>query len=199
MNDKPKNPFSSLDDFLQNSPFQMMKLMLPFLPAANQKTFLILIKFMEFKYTLDFFRKGNKLDICSMSDENASPMDKIAAMKDFLPPKEQESIDNMLNMMSAMELFQGMSEDGDFPFPFSMEACENEPSDSDAPEEAEPSKSTSQEFECPETSPPEPEPSSLMSCDHNHMPKPSVETEENKQASEDDKPKTISICSNIDF
>lgn len=129
MNDNTNNPFTLFDNLLQNSQLQTMKLLLPFLPAANQKMMVLLIKFLELKYTMEFFRKGNVLNICSASDENASPIDKIAAMKDYLPKKEQETIDNIINMMSAMELFQSMSGEDGSPFPFSMDFFSNDDDD----------------------------------------------------------------------
>ncbi len=109
----PENPFQNYEDYMANGPFQMIKLLLPFLPAANQKNMLILIKFLELKYTIDYFQKGHQLSFCSNLSEDASPLEKISSIIDFLPQKEQESIEQMLNMMSVMEAFQSMTGDED--------------------------------------------------------------------------------------
>lgn len=111
MSKHPENPFQNYEDYMAKGPFQTIKLLLPFLPAANQKTMVILIKFLELKYTMDYFKKGHHLSVCSNIPEDASPLEKISSIIDFLPPKEQESIEQMLSMMSVMEAFQSMSGD----------------------------------------------------------------------------------------
>lgn len=112
MSKQTENPFKNYEDYLARSPFQTIKLLLPFLPASNQKTMIILIKFMELKYTMEYFQKGNQLFSFNANlQEDASPLEKFSAIIDFLPPKEQESMEQILSMMSVMEAFQTMTED----------------------------------------------------------------------------------------
>lgn len=220
MNDNTKNPFTLFDNLLQNSQLQTMKLLLPFLPAANQKMMVLLIKFLELKYTMEFFRKGNALNICSASDETASPIDKIAAMKEYLPKKDQETIDNIINMMSAMELFQSMNEESGSPFPFSMDffstddnddsedACETgEPDTSHTCDTKDSDASTTCETEEPDIihSCETPEPDTMHSCEAS---KPNIMrscemssdiTEKKTPLEESPKPDILSINPNIHF
>ena len=58
MSKQPENPFKNYEDYMSKGPFQTIKLLLPFLPAKNHKNMVILIKFLELKYTMDFFKKG---------------------------------------------------------------------------------------------------------------------------------------------
>lgn len=111
MSNHTENPFKNYEDYLAQSPFQMIKLLLPFLPAANQKTMVILLKFLELKYTMEYFRKGNPFSMCSNLQEDASPLERVSSIIDFLPPKEQESVEQLINMMSVMEAFQTMTEE----------------------------------------------------------------------------------------
>lgn len=114
MSKHTENPFQNYEDYLARSPFQTIKLLLPFLPASNQKTMIILIKFMELKYTMEYFQKGNQLFSFNTNlSEDASPLEKFSAIIDFLPPKEQESMEQILSMMSVMEAFQTMTDDED--------------------------------------------------------------------------------------
>ena len=110
MSKHTENPFKNYEEYLAQSPFQMIKLLLPFLPAANQKNMVILIKFLELKYTMEYFRKENPFSMCSNLQEDASPLEKVSSIIDFLPPKEQESVEQLINMMSVMEAFQTMTE-----------------------------------------------------------------------------------------
>lgn len=113
MSKQPENPFKNYEDYMAKGPFQTIKLLLPFLPAKNHKNMVILIKFLELKYTMDYFKKGNQISFCSNIQEDASPLEKISSMIDFLPPKEQESIEQMLGMISMMEAFQTMNAEED--------------------------------------------------------------------------------------
>ena len=110
MSKHPENPFKNYEDYLAKSPFQTIKLLLPFLPAANQKTMVILIKFLELKYTMEYFKKGNPFSFSANLQEDASPLERVSSIIDFLPPKEQESVEQLINMMSVMEAFQTMTE-----------------------------------------------------------------------------------------
>lgn len=111
MSKHPENPFKNYEDYLAKSPFQTIKLLLPFLPAANQKTMVILIKFLELKYTMEYFKKGNPFSFSANLQEDASPLERVSSIIDFLPPKEQESVEQLINMMSVMEAFQTMTEE----------------------------------------------------------------------------------------
>lgn len=113
MSKHPDNPYKNYEDYLAKSPFQTIKLLLPFLPTANQKTMIILIKFMELKYTMEYFQKGNQISFGANLPEDASPLEKFSAIIDFLPPKEQESVEQILSMMSVMEAFQTMTDDAE--------------------------------------------------------------------------------------
>ena len=147
MSKHTENPFKNYEDYLAKSPFQTIKLLLPFLPAANQKTMVILIKFLELKYTMEYFKKGNPFSVCSNLQEDASPLERVSSIIDFLPPKEQESVEQLINMMSVMEAFQSMTEE------------ESEDSD-ESFQTAEPSYEEEDYDNSEETFPPMEEPSS---------------------------------------
>lgn len=123
MSKQSENPFQDYEEYMAKNPFQTLKLLLPFFPPKNHKTIVILIKFLELKYTMDYFKKGNHISFGQTLEEDASPFDKISAIMDFLPPKEQESMEQMLGMLSMMEAFQAMNSDEDSSS--DMNNCEN--------------------------------------------------------------------------
>jgi hypothetical protein len=135
MSEHPENPFQNYEEYMANGPFQAIKLLLPFLPAANQKQIVILIKFLELKYTMDYFKKNRSLSFSSGIQETASPLEKLASVLDFLPAREQESLEQMLNMMSVMEAFQATSETE-----ASEEVPEEAPEEETHPEKSPPQK-----------------------------------------------------------
>ena len=186
MSNHTENPFKNYEDYLAKSPFQMIKLLLPFLPAANQKTMVILIKFLELKYTMEYFRKGNPFSMCSNLQEDASPLERVSSIIDFLPPKEQESVEQLINMMSVMEAFQTMTEE-----------------ESEAPEENEDFEESFQPVE-----PSREEEDYNDSEDFFQSAEPSYEEErydseetfqQVESSSDSDNVSNISICSNIEF
>lgn len=171
MSKHPENPYKNYEDYLARSPFQTIKLLLPFLPAANQKTMIILIKFMELKYTMEYFQKGNPISFNANLQDDASPLEKFSAIIDFLPPKEQESVEQILSMMSVMEAFQTMTDEE-----------ENEDEDEE----------DSEEYFSTE------EPSEENSWDLTESSCPS-DVSQTETTSEEEAVSDITICSNIEF
>ena len=112
MSKQLENPLKNYDDYMANAPFQTIKLLLPFLPMKNHETMVILFKFLELKYTMDYFKKGNRISFCETLPKDASPVEKLTAMMDFLPQREQSSLEEVLNMLSVFEAVQSMSEGG---------------------------------------------------------------------------------------
>lgn len=176
MSKHPENPYKNYEDYLARSPFQTIKLLLPFLPAANQKTMIILIKFMELKYTMEYFQKGNQISFNASLQEDASPLEKFSAIIDFLPPKEQESVEQILSMMSVMEAFQTMTGEED-----------DENDDEDDSEEY----FTTENFTTEESS-------EENSWDLTESSCPS-DISQTETASDQDALSDITICSNIEF
>lgn len=138
MSNHPENPFKNYEDYLAKSPFQTIKLLLPFLPAANQKAMVILIKLLELKYTMEYFKKGNPFSACSNLQEDASLLERVSSIIDFLPPKEQESVEQLISMMSVMEAFQNMTEEESEASEETFPPADPSPQEEDYREEEEP-------------------------------------------------------------
>lgn len=100
MDDWNINQMTPFDQQTSTNTLQLLKLFIPYLPPQSQRMFAIYIKFLEFQHTLSFFR--------SFRQKTFSTQDIIQDLKPYMPPSASESIDNLLNMMSMMELFQGM-------------------------------------------------------------------------------------------
>ena len=118
MNEHSKKNYPFFDTIFQNSPIQMIKILLPFLPSGSQKTMAIFLKFFELKYTIEFFNRGNKLRSLADSIDTSNPMEMMSAMKELFPIDQQDHFDQILQMFQAMEMMQAFQDDSSFDNPF---------------------------------------------------------------------------------
>ncbi len=105
-----KDDFSQMmtpfDLSISSNSLQITKILIPFLPPKSQRMMAIYVKFMEFQNTLSFFKGIQK--------SNSDLMDEI---KNMLPKNTLETYENMMNIMSMVDMFQEMGMDFD---PMSM-------------------------------------------------------------------------------
>lgn len=94
------------DSRINNPTLHMIKLLIPYLPPKNQRVFAIYIKFIEFQNTLSSFHV--------FKTQKNSTQDMINEIRPYLPADIFESIDQILNLISMMEMFQSMSENTEF-------------------------------------------------------------------------------------
>lgn len=111
MNEPPKKNFFCPDNIFQNTPLPMLKILLPFLPVSSQKYMAVLLKFLELKYTIDFFNRGNFFYSLTDSFDPSNPVEMMSVLKDIFPKEQQENIDNMFQMVQAMEMMQSLQDD----------------------------------------------------------------------------------------
>jgi hypothetical protein len=112
MEKKPPRPMIPFDELVNPPMLQMLKLFLPYTPASNQKFLGIFVKFLEFKETVSFFQ-GSDYDLQAQGwNENqpSSPMEILMELKPYLPPREAEMLETLLNMMNMMEMFRTFSD-----------------------------------------------------------------------------------------
>lgn len=116
MERQPPLPMTPFDTLVTSSELQMMKLLLPYTPASQQRMFAFYIKFMELQNTIrnfGLFRRGQPENI--FGNPHASPADILNELKPYIG-KEADTIDMILSAMSMMEMMQGM----DMPDPSQM-------------------------------------------------------------------------------
>jgi len=96
MNDDFSYKMTPFDKYISNQSLQILKLMIPFLPPQNQRMFAVYIKFLELRYTLSFFY--------AMRQQSNAPEDILDTIKPYMSPSDVESFDQMMNMMSMMQI-----------------------------------------------------------------------------------------------
>lgn len=94
------------DSQLQNHQLQIMKTMIPYLSASQQRPFALLIKYMELQKTAQLF-SNDTLTIQEVSSH--SPQERMFQMltdiSEQCTPGEKENIENFLNMYQMLSAY----------------------------------------------------------------------------------------------
>lgn len=99
------------DHLVSSQDLQMLKLLIPYTPPANQQFLAVYVKFMELSRTFSLFQPyGRNIHMQAFKKDISSPFDMINELKPYLPEENAESFDMILNMMSMMEMFSADSE-----------------------------------------------------------------------------------------
>ena len=129
MDDQSKIPMPPFDTLISTPGLRMMKLMIPYLPPSNQRMLAVYVKFMELQQTFSFFQNfRSDLHSCAFEKEVSSPSDILEELRPFLRKSDCEMIDQIQNMLSAMEIaasFQNMTKESS-----SKQSCSDASSDS---------------------------------------------------------------------
>ena len=129
MDDQSKIPMTPFDTLISTPGLRMMKLMIPYLPPSNQRMLAVYVKFMELQQTFSFFQNfRSDLHSCAFEKEVSSPSDILEELRPFLRKSDCEMIDQIQNMLSAMEIaasFQNMTKESSL-----KQSCSDASSDS---------------------------------------------------------------------
>ncbi|MDY3918636.1 MAG: hypothetical protein SOZ59_06490 [Candidatus Limivivens sp.] len=113
MNQEDHTPSLTALDYIANgSHLAMLKALVPFLAPSMQRAFAVTIKFMELGNILKFYDNPPELGACSLQAPGSTAADILQTIRCYLGPAEQESVDQCLNLMQTMELFQELQRDG---------------------------------------------------------------------------------------
>lgn len=109
MESQELTPFDSM---VSDNQLQIIKAAIPFLSAREQQFFSVYVKYIEFSHTLNLVREPglNTLSSCSISEEQHSTADMLAAIKQYCTDKEKEMIDLLSNFLSAYQMYHAYQE-----------------------------------------------------------------------------------------
>ena len=93
MEKRPIFPMTQLDTLVTTQELQLMKLMLPYIPANMRGILAVYIKFTEFTNTIHLFH----------SKSIHSPEDILHDLSSFMDPAEADNISMLFNMMNIMK------------------------------------------------------------------------------------------------
>lgn len=101
------NKFTPYDEKMQTRELQLLKTMVPYMSGTRQKQIAIFIQYLELQNTLKLF-SGSKggLAICEIPEGADRRSSMLNAMRQYCSPKEQETIDMLLNMFSILDNYE---------------------------------------------------------------------------------------------
>ena len=105
MEKRPIFPMTQLDTLATTQELQLMKLMLPYIPANMRGMLAVYIKFTEFTNTIHLFHStGNgSPDSPIQSKSKHSPEDILQDLSSFMDPAEADNISMIFHMMNIMK------------------------------------------------------------------------------------------------
>lgn len=113
MNQKKKLPMTPFDMLVTTEELQMMKLLLPYVPAKQQKLFAVFIKLEELKNALYYFQHPSESAFFGKSRNN-TVSGIFQEIRPYMNEGEAEGLDTILSAMNMMEMMQNLSEDINF-------------------------------------------------------------------------------------
>ena len=91
------------DELVHSKDIQILKSMLPFIEMKQQMPLAIMIQFIEFKNALRLFHnKDNGLTANDIQNEEDRQMAMIQALMKHFTKEEQETMNNMINMIKLI-------------------------------------------------------------------------------------------------
>lgn len=110
MEKTPPRPMTPLDELVTPHFLYILKLLLPYVPPAMQRTCAIFLKFFELKRTMELFYGFDE----NRKENSSSNI--LSDLKPYMNPKEREMMEQMESMMNMMEMMQQMQNvSGAFP------------------------------------------------------------------------------------
>ncbi|MFI3171998.1 MAG: hypothetical protein R3Y58_06500 [Eubacteriales bacterium] len=108
MNSRRNTPKTPFDNLVSTIELDMMKLLIPFIPAQSQAHFAVYIKFQELQETMRIFKRyPSGIRACDLCEDEDSA-DMFSMFKPYLPEESQGMFDNISNMMNMMEMMKQM-------------------------------------------------------------------------------------------
>ena len=100
---------TAFDMETQSRNIQMLKTVIPYMDSSKQRTFALMIKFLELRNVASMFHEPKaSLSMCSTDDPSEKRMQLLNDIKKFCTPAEQDSIDMILTaiqMLSSYDSF----------------------------------------------------------------------------------------------
>lgn len=107
---KTSIPLTELDKQTYCGPAQMLKAAVSYMDPSSGKMLAMLARMMEFRQTLELFEK-EQISICSLSGGKRPGIEDILKyIRKYCSPAEGEQIDQFLNMLNAVRLYNEFSE-----------------------------------------------------------------------------------------
>lgn len=99
---------TALDRIANGENLQMIKASVPFLPPAIQKSLSLYVKVMEIQNIMSFY--NSPLQACATDFAPHNTEEVLNELKKYASDSQQHSLDQILNMMHTMKMYQSYTE-----------------------------------------------------------------------------------------
>ena len=111
------HPMTPFDELTSSRTLQTMKLLLPYTPFSIQYILGVMIRFMEFRQTISFFRGFPKTDSFGQS---SARFGLLHSLKHYVSEEEAAQMEQLVNMMQMFQMMETMQGAGNTANPMDM-------------------------------------------------------------------------------
>lgn len=105
-----KNTVNTYDEMIGTRDVQILKSIVPFLDYSSRRSASMLIQFMEFMQAKQVFStRESSMAACAIPETPDRRSAILGAVRQFCTPKEQETIDTILNLFCIMDNYDSIS------------------------------------------------------------------------------------------
>ncbi len=109
MQEETTDKMTPFDRLISSKDLQLMKLIIPYTPPANQHMLAILVKFLELNRTIKIFHQSRQnIHTQTFEKSFSSPLDIVDEIRPYLSEAERTSIDSILNVFNMMQMLETM-------------------------------------------------------------------------------------------
>lgn len=109
MEEETTDKMTPFDRLISSKDLQLMKLIIPYTPPANQHMLAILVKFLELNRTIKIFHQSRQnIHTQTFEKSFSSPLDIVDEIRPYLSEAERTSIDSILNVFNMMQMLETM-------------------------------------------------------------------------------------------
>ena len=95
------------DEIMQTRELQMLKTVIPYLGARQQTQMAMCVQFLELRRSMQMMQQNApELVACNVPEGSDRRTALLNELRPFCTPKEQESIDMLLNVLCIMENYE---------------------------------------------------------------------------------------------
>ena len=116
MDNRENELILSFDMLYTSNHIQILKVLLPCFEPQIQKKLAVMIKFLEFQYTLDYFRANPNLPDAGLSERQSGSSGEtewdivqiFSRIRSFCTPTERAMFDQLTNLKKNMDMYEEM-------------------------------------------------------------------------------------------
>lgn len=102
---------TALDEMVENDRNQMLKAMIPYLPASGQQFLSMYTKTQELMNTMFLFQSPkNSADLQAASLPGADPLEMLQDIRKCCCGESRRQIDHIINLMATIQMLRIMNE-----------------------------------------------------------------------------------------